>query len=63
MKIVIKAFLRHLLRRRSLSILQLFGIACGVAAVVGKGVSEKKHVSVEGYVELTGYSGSMGDVF
>jgi putative ABC transport system permease protein len=41
LKIVIKAFLRHLLRRRSLSVLQLFGIACGVAAVVGMTLSAK----------------------
>jgi putative ABC transport system permease protein len=35
MKTVTKAFLRYLLRRRSLSLLQMLGIACGVAAVVG----------------------------
>ena len=35
MKTVTKAFLRYLLKRRSLSILQTMGIACGVAAVVG----------------------------
>ncbi len=35
MKIVAKAFLRHLARRRSLSLLQVLGIACGVAAVIG----------------------------
>jgi putative ABC transport system permease protein len=35
MKTVTKAFLRYLLRRRSLSLLQTVGIACGVAAVVG----------------------------
>jgi len=45
LKIVIKAFLRHLLRRRSLSILQLFGIACGVAAVVGMTLSAKSALS------------------
>ena len=33
MRIVTKAFLRYLLRRHSLSLLQLLGIACGVAAV------------------------------
>ncbi|HOJ71230.1 MAG TPA: FtsX-like permease family protein [Syntrophorhabdaceae bacterium] len=41
MKIVIKAFLRYLLRRRSLSILQLLGIACGVAAVIGMAISAR----------------------
>lgn len=35
MKIVTKSFLRYLRRRRSLSLLQLMGVACGVAAVVG----------------------------
>jgi len=45
LKIVIKAFLRHLLRRRSLSILQLLGIACGVAAVVGMTLSAKSALS------------------
>ncbi len=35
MKIVTRAFLRYLTRRRSLALLQLLGIACGVAAVVG----------------------------
>lgn len=35
MKIVTKSFLRYLIRRRSLSLLQLMGIACGVAAVIG----------------------------
>ncbi|MGD0232765.1 MAG: ABC transporter permease, partial [Syntrophorhabdales bacterium] len=30
-----KAFLRYLPRRRSLSLLQVLGIACGVAAVIG----------------------------
>lgn len=39
MKIVTKAFLRYLLRRRSLSLLQLLGIACGVAAVIGMSLS------------------------
>ncbi|HQG51455.1 MAG TPA: FtsX-like permease family protein [Syntrophorhabdaceae bacterium] len=45
MKIVIKAFLRYLLRRRSLSVLQLLGIACGVAAVVGMTLSAKSALS------------------
>lgn len=35
MKGVIRSFLRYLVRRKSLSILQLLGIAFGVAAVVG----------------------------
>lgn len=35
MKIVTKSFLRYLPRRLSLSLLQLFGVACGVAGVVG----------------------------
>ena len=45
MRIVVKAFLRYLLRRRSLSILQLLGIACGVAAVVGMTLSAKSALS------------------
>ena len=39
MRIVTRSFLRHLTRRRSLSILQLLGIACGVAAVMGMALS------------------------
>ncbi|MDO8942001.1 MAG: hypothetical protein Q7U75_02395, partial [Desulfobacterales bacterium] len=35
MKSVIRSFLRYLVRRRSLSALQLLGIAVGVAAAVG----------------------------
>ena len=35
MRTVTKAFLRYLPRRRSLSVLQLLGISCGVAAAVG----------------------------
>ncbi len=35
MKIIAKAFLRHLARRRTLSLLQVLGIGCGVAAVIG----------------------------
>ncbi len=45
MKIVTKAFLRYLPRRRSLSILQLLGIACGVAAAVGMAVSAQVALS------------------
>lgn len=43
--IVAKSFLRYLRRRRSLSILQLLGIACGVAAVVGMTLSARSAVS------------------
>lgn len=32
-------------------------------AVAGKGVSRRKEVSVEGYVELTGYAGALGGIF
>lgn len=39
MKVVTKAFLRYLPRRLSLSLLQLMGVACGVAAVVGMTLS------------------------
>ncbi|MCX8117594.1 MAG: FtsX-like permease family protein [Desulfobacterota bacterium] len=39
MRIVAKSFLRYLPRRRSLSLLQLMGVACGVAAVVGMTLS------------------------
>ncbi len=45
MKIVTKAFLRYLFRRRSLSVLQLLGIACGVAAVIGMGLSARSALS------------------
>jgi putative ABC transport system permease protein len=45
MRIVTKAFLRYLPRRRSLSILQLLGIACGVAAAVGMALSAKASLS------------------
>ncbi|MBI4496143.1 MAG: FtsX-like permease family protein [Deltaproteobacteria bacterium] len=41
MKYVTRAFLRYLPRRRSLSLLQLLGIACGVAAVVGMVLSAR----------------------
>jgi putative ABC transport system permease protein len=34
-KTVTRAFLRYLRRRRSLALLQVLGIACGVAAVIG----------------------------
>ncbi len=39
LKIVTQSFLRYLTRRLSLSLLQLFGVACGVAAVVGMTLS------------------------
>ncbi len=45
MKTVSKAFLRYLLRRRSLSILQVLGIAYGVAAVIGMVVSAQSALS------------------
>ena len=41
MKVVTKSFLRYLPRRFSLSLLQLLGVACGVAAVVGMTLSAK----------------------
>ncbi len=39
MRVVTKAFLRYIPRRRGLSTLQLLGIACGVAATVGMVIS------------------------
>lgn len=45
MRIVTKAFLRYLSRRRGLSLLQLMGIACGVAAAVGMALSAKAALS------------------
>jgi putative ABC transport system permease protein len=39
LKVVTKSFLRYLPRRLSLSLLQLMGVACGVAAVVGMTLS------------------------
>ncbi len=45
MRTVTKAFLRYLPRRRSLSILQLLGIACGVAAAVGMAISAQVALS------------------
>ena len=45
MKSVIKAFLRYLLRRRSLTLLQLLGIALGVAAVIGMTLSARSALS------------------
>ncbi len=45
MRIVTKAFLRYLPRRRGLSGLQLMGIACGVAATVGMVFSARAALS------------------
>ena len=45
MRVVTKAFLRYLRRRRSLSLLQLLGIACGVAAAVGMALSARVSLS------------------
>jgi putative ABC transport system permease protein len=45
MRIVTKAFLRYLPRRSGLSILQLLGIACGVAAAVGMALSARAALS------------------
>lgn len=45
MKIVTKSFLRYLPRRLSLSLLQLLGVSCGVAAVVGMTLSARTALS------------------
>ncbi|MBP1718816.1 MAG: transporter permease protein, partial [Deltaproteobacteria bacterium] len=45
MRVVTKAFLRYLKRRRSLSLLQLLGIGCGVAAAVGMALSARSSLS------------------
>ncbi len=45
MRTVTRSFLRYLYRRRSLSLLQLLGIACGVAAVVGMTLSAQSALS------------------
>ncbi len=45
MRVVTKAFLRYLRRHRSLSLLQLLGIACGVAAAVGMALSAQVSLS------------------
>ncbi|NPV04902.1 MAG: FtsX-like permease family protein [Syntrophaceae bacterium] len=42
---VTRSFLRYLYRRRSLSLLQLLGIACGVAAVIGMTLSAQSALS------------------
>ncbi len=41
MKTVTRAFLRELLRHRVLAALQIFGVACGVAAAVGMSLSAR----------------------
>ena len=45
MRVVTKAFLRYLRRRRSLSLLQLLGISCGVAAAIGMALSAQSSLS------------------
>jgi putative ABC transport system permease protein len=45
LRVVTKAFLRYLKRRRSLSLLQLLGIACGVAAAVGMALSAQSSLA------------------
>ena len=45
MRVVTKSFLRYLIRRRSLSLVQLLGIACGVAAAVGMFFSSQTALS------------------
>jgi putative ABC transport system permease protein len=44
-RVVTKSFLRYLLRRRSLVAVQLLGIACGVAAVIGMTLSARTALS------------------
>jgi putative ABC transport system permease protein len=41
LNIVTKSFLRYLVKRPGLSVLQLLGIACGVAAVIGMALSAR----------------------
>ncbi len=45
MKTVLISFLRHLIRRKSLNILQILGVACGVAAVIGMTLSARSALS------------------
>lgn len=45
MRVVTKSFLRYLPRRRSLVTVQLLGIACGVAAVIGMTLSARTALS------------------
>jgi putative ABC transport system permease protein len=42
---IIKSFLRYFKRRRSLSLLQLLGVACGAAAVIGMTLSARSALS------------------
>jgi putative ABC transport system permease protein len=44
-RVVTKSFLRYFTRRRSLSLLQLMGVACGVAAAVGMFYSSQSALS------------------
>jgi putative ABC transport system permease protein len=44
-RVVTKSFLRYLPRRRSLVLVQLLGIACGVAAVIGMTLSARTALS------------------
>jgi predicted secreted hydrolase len=39
------------------------GVIYWEGAVTGKGTSGGKAVSCDGYVELTGYAGSLGGIF
>ena len=53
MKMVIRSFLRYLVRRRSLAVLQLLGIAFGVAAAVGMTLASRSALeSMEGAVDF-----------
>lgn len=53
MKSVIRSFLRYLVRRKSLSTLQLFGIAIGVTAAVGMTLASRSALnSLEGAVDF-----------
>ncbi len=45
MRIVTKSFLRYLIKRPGLSVLQLLGIACGVAAVIGMALSAQSAIA------------------
>jgi putative ABC transport system permease protein len=53
LKRVIRSFLRYLVRRKSLSVLQLLGIAFGVAAAVGMTLASRSALqSLEGAVDF-----------
>ena len=65
MRIVTKAFLRYLLRRRSLSLLQLLGIACGIdAETYVAAMAEVKVDKTSGKINLSrvGCAQDMGHV-